>query len=50
MNKKTVVYMGTTYSFAKCLSGDCKGCDRENYASCNVIFELANEAEEATAS
>ena len=28
--------MKTIEELLKCLKSDCKGCERENYASCNV--------------
>lgn len=32
------------YSLEKCLCGDCKGCDREHYASCgDIIDELKKQ-------
>lgn len=32
------------YRLEKCLSGDCEGCDRERYASCDLIIEALREA------
>lgn len=31
------------YTLEKCLRGDCKGCDREHYASCDLIIEALRE-------
>lgn len=38
--------MKTIEEVLKCLKSDCKGCERENYASCNVndyVIELLEE-------
>lgn len=46
---KTVFFEGVGYDISRCLSGDCKGCGRKHYASCDVILTIANETEEAQA-
>lgn len=35
------------YDLEKCLRGDCKGCDREHYASCDLIIDALRESQEA---